>query len=186
MADDYDTLPDYAGASARGTLAPINTKWRSSFIGKTIPNVSAFIRNAPKPPKPLDKRYCAVLNKDEFEVGQFLICKSLEGESDNEDEGEDEDPGSAASEEEDEPPVQEAQPGSIKALLLQHSKISFDELPPRRRPTTKQAIRALGNDYEGIQVIPTAEYRVGWFHYTFAHYKWREAYVEWREQGKCI
>lgn len=88
--------------------------------------------------------------------------------------------------EDHEPPVQEAQPGYIKVLLLQHSKISYDELLPKRRPTTKQAIKALGNDYKGIQVIPIAEYRVGWFHYTFARYKWREAYIEWREQGKCI
>lgn len=186
LADDYDTLTDYAGAAACGTLAPINTKWRSPFNGKTLPNVIAFIGNAPKPPKPLDKRYCAVLIEDEFEDGRILICKSSRGDSDSEDAGEDEDPGFVASEEDDEPPVQEAQPGSIKTLLLQHSKVSYDGLPPRHRPTTKRAIKALGNDYQGIQIIPTAEYKVEWFHYTFAHYKWTEAYFECREQGKCI
>lgn len=40
-----------------------------------------FIRNAPKPPKPLCKVFCAVLQKDRFEQhDQLLICREVEGE----------------------------------------------------------------------------------------------------------
>lgn len=41
----------------------------------------AFIRNAPKPPKPLCKVFCAVLEKERWEQhGELLICKWIEGE----------------------------------------------------------------------------------------------------------
>lgn len=79
LADDYSTLPDYAGISASGTITPIDPHWRSPFVGKSIPDVVAFMRNTPKPVKPLNKRFCAVVTKDDLEDGRIFICKSLEG-----------------------------------------------------------------------------------------------------------
>lgn len=80
LADSYDTLPDYRGRWTGGTETPIDPNWRSPFIGKTIPDVVAFMRATPKPPKPLSKRYCAVLTWKYFKTETLLICKSLEGE----------------------------------------------------------------------------------------------------------
>lgn len=34
-----------------------------------------FIRNAPSPPKPIDKQYCAVLRKEDYDRDRILICK---------------------------------------------------------------------------------------------------------------
>lgn len=79
--DEYGTLPDYRGSAESGTETPIDPDWRSPFIGKTIPDVVAFMRNTPKPPKPLSKRYCAVLTNDSLDEETVLICRSLEGDS---------------------------------------------------------------------------------------------------------
>lgn len=81
LADTYAHLPDYhSGASAEGTATPIDAAWQSPFIGKTVHDALAFIRNAPKPPKPLCKVFCAVLQKDPFEQrNELLICREVEG-----------------------------------------------------------------------------------------------------------
>lgn len=146
------TLPDYAGLAMSGTMSPIDPKWRSPFIGKSIPEAVAFVRNAPKPPKPLNKRYCAVLTKDELESGSLLICKSQEDETDIESEDNDEDFDEVANEEDDETPSWTAEPGSLKELLLSNRKDNPNDVPTKRR-TMKQALSELGNDYEDVQVI---------------------------------
>jgi len=54
------------------------------FIGKTVQDAVHFIRNAPKPPKPLNKRFCAVVTRDALKKGGVLICKSLDFDSEQE------------------------------------------------------------------------------------------------------
>lgn len=82
LADKYDELPDYSGGmSARGTEAPIDAAWQSPFVGKTVQDALAFVRSAPKPPKPLWKLFFAVLEKERYEKhDQLLICKAIGGE----------------------------------------------------------------------------------------------------------
>jgi hypothetical protein len=79
LADKYENLPDYADSlSAEGTATPVDPDWKSPFIGQTIHEAVDFIRNAPKPPKPLCKVFCAVLQKDRFEKdGVMLICRRV-------------------------------------------------------------------------------------------------------------
>lgn len=76
LADTYDSLPDSTHPwITRGTQAPIRDNWRSPFIGKSLREVAEFIRKAPSPPKPLDKCYCAVLRKEEYERDRILLCR---------------------------------------------------------------------------------------------------------------
>jgi hypothetical protein len=79
LADTYASLPDYRpNYRTFGTRTPINKDWKSPFVGKTIADAANFVRNAPKPPKPLCKRFFAVLQQDRFEQsGELLICKIL-------------------------------------------------------------------------------------------------------------
>lgn len=59
-----------------GTVGPINKGWRSQFAGSSIEEAANFIRDAPKPPKPLCKLFFAVLQKDSYERSfSALICK---------------------------------------------------------------------------------------------------------------
>jgi hypothetical protein len=83
LADTYDTLPDYDpdNPAADGTLGPVDSNWRSPFVGSSVEEVAAFIKVAPKPPKPLCKRFFAVLRKEQFEQNkQLLIYKILDTE----------------------------------------------------------------------------------------------------------
>ena len=77
LADTYDTLPDWDPARpTEGTTSPVKETWRSPFIGSSIEEVAAFIEAAPKPPKPLCKRFFAVLQKQQYEEHkQLLIYK---------------------------------------------------------------------------------------------------------------
>lgn len=82
LADTYDSLHDYDGATHEGTDIPVDPSWHSPFIGKSAADAVEFIRNAPKPPKPLCKSYYALLKKDIHEEhGYLLICKAIDGES---------------------------------------------------------------------------------------------------------
>ena len=59
--------------------------WRSPFIGSSPEDVAAFIEAAPKPPKPLCKRFFAVLRKELYEQDKrLLIYKIPEDSSDSE------------------------------------------------------------------------------------------------------
>lgn len=79
LADTYDNLPDYAGRAAKGTTAPIDEDWQSPF--STLQEAVAFVRNIPKPPKPLCKVFCAVLDKERYlQHGQLLFVKVDEAE----------------------------------------------------------------------------------------------------------
>lgn len=87
LADSYSTLPDYLpNHKIYGTEDPIDDNWRSPFAGKSIEDAANFVRNAPKPPKPLCKQFFAVLQKDRFEQnGTILICKILSDEDEDDD-----------------------------------------------------------------------------------------------------
>lgn len=66
----------YGTPRAHGNRAPISEQWKSPFIGETLRQIGAFIRNAPKPSKPLCNEICAVLTKEPYEErGEILICK---------------------------------------------------------------------------------------------------------------
>jgi len=57
----------------------VEETWRSPFIGSSAQEVAAFIASAPKPPKPLCKRFFAVLQKELYERNkQLLIYKILD------------------------------------------------------------------------------------------------------------
>jgi hypothetical protein len=71
-----------------GTVAPIDNAWRSPFIGKSIADAANFVRNAPKPPKPLCRRFFAVLQKDFYgKSGMVLVCRISPGDVEDEIEG---------------------------------------------------------------------------------------------------
>jgi hypothetical protein len=60
------------------TKCPIDSSWRSPFVGNSIEDAANFVRNAPKPPKPLNKSWFAVMQKQAFEKnGRLLNCKIL-------------------------------------------------------------------------------------------------------------
>jgi hypothetical protein len=77
LADSYDTLPDYRpNHEIRGNRSPVDSNWQSPFVGKTIAEAANFVRNAPKPPKPLCTELFAVLQKDRFQRnGKLLFCR---------------------------------------------------------------------------------------------------------------
>jgi hypothetical protein len=94
LADTYDSLPDFhPKLQYSGTPHPVDQSWASPFVGKSIEDVANFIRNTPKPPKPLCKKFFALLQKDLYEKnGKLLICKVLpvggeEDQDDTEEEG---------------------------------------------------------------------------------------------------
>jgi hypothetical protein len=68
------TLPD---TLVSGSPIPTGT---CPFVGKSIEDAANFIRNAPKPPKPLSKRFFAVLQKEFYEQSnRMLICRISTG-----------------------------------------------------------------------------------------------------------
>jgi hypothetical protein len=87
LADAYDTIPDYdpGDPGPKGTPHPIDSEWRSPFVGFSVGEVAAFIRDTPRPPKPLSRRYFAVLRKEQHEQHkQVLIYRILpSGESED-------------------------------------------------------------------------------------------------------
>lgn len=138
------------------------------------------MRSTPKPPKQLNKRYCAVITTESLQDDSALICKSLEDDSDVE---------SEYDEEEEQPREvildEKGEPGTIKEILLQDIEIGWHDIPVKRR-NLKQVIRELGHDFEDIQVIPTDLDCVGEFQFIFERYRWMEAYLEWREEGAWL
>jgi hypothetical protein len=198
LADTYDTLPDYTGLSPYGTKEPIDPNWRSPFIGKTVRDAVNFMRNTPKPPKPLNKRFCAVVTKDSFKQYQVLICKSLDFESEQE-KLEDEEAGeefhydsdddeSVDSDDNDDPPYKTLEEfgGDVMAWLEQPASDPSKVEAAEPRITTKQMLQELGNDYENVQVIPTPRNEVDLFNNGFYRYRWAARYRAWRQEGFMI
>ena len=83
LADTYDTLPDWEPAHpAEGTVGPVDENWRSPFISSSIQEIAAFIKAAPKPSKPLCKRFFAILQRERYEKDkQLLIYRISDGDS---------------------------------------------------------------------------------------------------------
>ncbi|KAL1582970.1 hypothetical protein WHR41_08246 [Cladosporium halotolerans] len=179
LADNYDTLPDYKRRSTLGTSFPIDTDWRSPFIGKTVPDAITFIRNAPKPPKPLSKRFCAVVTRKCLENELVLICKSLEDEIES-DSDEDDSGNDIAINDEGSPIL------SSDRFMMQAEGGKGIRFSDGTERTEKQALQELGDDYDGIQVIPTPDDEVGMFHYGFERIEWKERYIAWREDQALL
>jgi hypothetical protein len=55
----------------------VKETWRSPFIGSSIQEVAAFVEAAPKPPKPLCKRFFAVLQKEQYEQHKTLLIYKI-------------------------------------------------------------------------------------------------------------
>lgn len=195
-ADDYGILPDYHGEAEEGTRDPIDPNWRSPFIGKTIPDANDFMKSAPKPPKPLNTRFCAFVTAEELAKGFVLICKNLENDdyTDNDDFTESDEKTNNGAEiesiklsdsgEVDEEP--DPEPGSF-ADMMQRA----DEMHPMKyldgsEYSLKQRLQRLGNDFDSVQGIPTPKYEVNLFHHGFQRWKWPEKYVAWRESNILI
>lgn len=187
LADSYDSLPDYRGRSTLGTSFPVDADWHSPFIGKTVPDAITFIKNAPKPPKPLSKRFCAVVTKEYLEEGLILICKSLEDEIESDSDEDDNDNDFANLQTSEDEEDDEGSPSMRSDGFMMQAEggngIRFSDGTER---TEKQALRELGNDYDGIQVIPTPDDEVGMFHYGFERIEWRERYIAWREEQALL
>jgi hypothetical protein len=79
VSDTYDSLTDYEPGDRRGNQSyPMDEGWKSPFAGKSIEDAANFIRNTPKPPKPLCKTFFAVMEKDLYEqYGLLKVCKIL-------------------------------------------------------------------------------------------------------------
>jgi hypothetical protein len=77
LADTYDLLPNWdPNAAPEGIEPTITTTWRSPFIGQSLVEVATWIRHIPKPPKPINKTYFAVLQRELYEQNkQVLICR---------------------------------------------------------------------------------------------------------------
>jgi len=86
LADDkeYDSLPDFNGLMAVAGKAPsIPTTWRSPFLGKSLAEITEWVRKIPKPSKAVCKSFFAVLQKELHEErGMVLVCKVVDGEGD--------------------------------------------------------------------------------------------------------
>lgn len=83
LADSYDNIPDREYRTAwQGTSPNVDASWKTPFNGKTVQDAVAWMRGIPKP-KPVNRKYCAVLTKDSYEngvhkAGDVFICKWLE------------------------------------------------------------------------------------------------------------
>lgn len=77
LADSCDSLPDYRpNYKIHGNRSPVSPDSQSPFVGRSIAEAANFVRNIPKPPKPLCKEMFAVLQKDRFErIGKLLLCR---------------------------------------------------------------------------------------------------------------
>jgi hypothetical protein len=78
LADKYDTVPDYDPDNpATGTSGPVDSHWRSPFIGCSVEEIATFIQAAPKPRKTLCKRFFAALQKEQYEQDQQLFIYKI-------------------------------------------------------------------------------------------------------------
>jgi len=75
--DDYEDLPEFKGPTfIEGTRPTVEATWRSPFVGKSLAETVAWVRGIPKPPKPVCKKFFAVLQKGLYEQhGEVLVCK---------------------------------------------------------------------------------------------------------------
>lgn len=120
------------------------------------------MRNAPKPPKPLNKRFCAVVTKESLEQNQVLICKSLDFDSErerledeemNEEFRYDSDDDKSVEVDDYEYPPHKTLGELGGDLTAYHSQAMSDPRVVKAatcRITTKQILQELGNDYKNV------------------------------------
>lgn len=59
----------------------VDAGWISWWAGKALQEAADFVRNAPKPPKALNKVLFVVLDKEQHDAHKWLtVCKVVEGE----------------------------------------------------------------------------------------------------------
>jgi len=77
LADSYNSLPNYRpNYKIHGNRSPVDQNWQSLFVGKSLADAANFVRNAPKPPKPLCTELFAVLRKERFqEIWQVTLLQ---------------------------------------------------------------------------------------------------------------
>jgi hypothetical protein len=79
----------------------VDQSWTSPFVGRSIEDVANFIRNIPKPPKPLCKTFFAVMQKDLYDRKDKLFIYKILPVGGEEDQEEDEEDGSENEEDSD-------------------------------------------------------------------------------------
>ena len=190
----YDPIPDYDGSIAQITL-PLPSDWRSPFVGKSVPEVVAFMRNVPKPPKPLNTRFCAILRRSSLDEGCVFICKSLKGKVRQERKAADEDETEREDDLDTDSDIGEGH-GPRFTRIMKARKAMIN-----RRKRTERAERLSGkadkgaeektkpkyeDDYEDIQLIPTSADRISLFLDGVEHQRWDEFFCRWRENQGWI
>ena len=82
LADSYDNLVELPeGCDVRRHRPQVDAQWRSPFVGRTIREAAEFVRNAPKPPKALNKVHFVILEKAQYEDNGWLtVCKVVDEE----------------------------------------------------------------------------------------------------------
>lgn len=66
------------GKNPEGTYPPVDDTWWSPFIGKSLQEITAWIREIPKPPTTVNKAFSAVLQKELYDQkSQALMCKII-------------------------------------------------------------------------------------------------------------
>lgn len=154
---------------------PLPPDWRSPFVGKTIPEVVAFMRNV-------------------------HICKSLEGElrQDGQVASDEEADDEVADDEIGSDTAIDIREGCIPmlAMVLEAEKEMIRERIRKNRAerlagkvegTTKEkAKRKHENDLENVQLIPTSNDMISLFLDGFEHERWDEYFRLWREHHHWI
>lgn len=139
----------------------------------------------------MNTRFCAVVTAEELAKGRVLICKNLE--NDDYSGSEDETDNSAGmadlelfeSDEEDQEP-DPPEPGSFADMMQKADEMHPIKYLDGSEYSLQQHLQRLGNDFDGIQVIPTPRYEINLFHHGFQRWKWLEQYVAWRESNILI
>lgn len=205
-ADTYDSLPDYDGTGPRPQIRlPLPEDWRSPFVGKTIPEVVAFMRNVPKPPKPLNTRFCAILRQEHLAEGCVYICKSLEGEVQQDDsvasdgKADSEIADAEVADDDDDSDIDMGIREGCDPMLAMVLEAEREMIKENRRET--RAERLAGNtgkevddktkpkhenDFENVQLIPTSNDMISLFLDGFEHERWDEYFCRWREHQHWI
>lgn len=162
--------------------------------------------NVPKPPKPLNSRFCAILRKEYLAEGCVYICKSLEGEvrqddlvaSDEKTDNNVVDDGVTDDDDDDSDIDMGIREGcnSMLAMVLEAEKEMIRERTRKNwaerqagkiEETTKERARPKHeNDFENIQLVPTSNDMISLFLDGFEHERWDEYFRRWREYQHWI
>lgn len=79
LADTYESLPERKYEDTvpdGGTVPPIDSTWRSPFIGKTMQQCADFVKNAPSD-RGLCKLHFVILDKEQYERDGWVTCGKI-------------------------------------------------------------------------------------------------------------